>query len=275
MFGHQYYWGLTRKYVIYFGTLFNDIVITRQNPDGDTVDAIKVPLTYLSKDRMLARVIDDPNLDKEAAITLPRMSFEYHNYTYDGERKLNTLGGITRKDTDVNKFMYMYNPVPVNLDFSLYIYVKNNEDAAKIVEQILPFFRPDWTAKINLIPEIDYTWDIPVIFTGSNHTDVPYSTNLTERRVLIWTLNFTMKGLLFGPIKKRPIIKFSNTQFYFGNPNENTQSDVVSQVQVTPGLLANGDPTTNASLSISPLLIDIEDDWDYAVQHSGLIIVEE
>jgi hypothetical protein len=229
---------------------------------------------------MLARIQDDPTLDKEAAIVLPRMSFVFHRYVYDGDRKLNTLGGISRKiDDDVNRFHYIYNPVPFNFDFSLYIYVKNNEDATKINEQILPFFRPDWTANINLIPEMDYTWKVPIVYNGSTQTDIPYGSNLAERRVLIWELSFTLKGMLFGPLKKSPIIKFSNTHFYFGGPDSNNitsnSSEVVSQIQVTPGMYANGEPTTNAAASISPLLIDIEDNWDYAVKQSGLVIVEE
>jgi T4-like virus Myoviridae tail sheath stabiliser len=273
MFGQQFYHGTTRKYIVLFGTIFNDIVITREDAEGNTVDSIKVPLTYAPKDKMLARVMQDPNLDKETAITLPRMSFEYKAPMYDGDRKLNTLNWTARKDdTDANKFMRMYEPVPMNFKFYLYVYVKNAEDGTKITEQIQPWFRPDWTAHINLIPELDISMKIPLILdscTSEDHYDAGYLT----RRALIWTLEFTLKGYLFGPIKKVPIIKFANTRFFTGTPEDS--SDVVSMTTVTPGMFANGMPTSNAELSISPRLIEVDDDWDYAIQQSGLIITEE
>jgi T4-like virus Myoviridae tail sheath stabiliser len=251
-----------------FGTLFNDIVITREDAVGNVVDSIKVPLTYAPKDKLLARVMQDPDLYRETAITLPRMSFEYHDYTYDGDRKLNTLNWKAKKDEDnASKFFRQYEPVPVNLRFSLYVYVKNAEDGTKIIEQILPYFRPDWTANINLIPDMDVAIKVPIVLERCVSED-KYDGNYTTRRALIWTLDFTIKGYLFGPI-----IKFANTRFFTGTPEDH--SDVVSSVVVTPGMYANGDPTSNAAASISPLLIYVDDDWADAITRSGLIIVEE
>lgn len=272
MFGSNWYWGTTRKYIVLFGTLFNDIVITQEDTAGNITSSIKVPLSYGPQDKMLARIAQDPSLTKEAAITLPRMSFEYHDYKYDGDRKLNTLGRNVRKSDDVNKFLYQYNAVPVNLTFSLYIYVLNAEDGTKIIEQIVPFFRPDWTAQVNLIPDLDLAFKIPIVLNSCSVAD-KYDDKFTVRRSLIWTLGFTLKGYLFGPIKKAPIIKFANTRFFVGEPSDN--SAVAATSVVTPGLLANGEATSNASLSISPLLIDVDDDWAAAIQTSGLILVEE
>jgi hypothetical protein len=248
-------------------------VITREDSDGNLVDVIKVPLTYANKEKMLARITQDPNLTGEAAIVLPRMSFILHNYVYDGDRKLKTLNRTVIKDeSDVNKFKYQYQPVPYNLNFSLWIYAKNAEDCTKIMEQILPYFTPDWTARVNLVPEMDLAFAVPIVFNNCTSEEV-YETNFITRQAIIWEMQFTMKTFMFGPIKKSPIIKFATTSARLGNEDE--YSEVVDQVIVTPGLDANGNPTTNASISISPLLIDLEDDWDYAVQRSGLIIVEE
>ena len=252
-----------------FGTIFNDINITREDALGNIIDSIKVPLSYAPKDKMLARVNQDPSLTQEAAITLPRMSFEYHEYQYDGDRKLNTLGRNVKRSDDVNKFFYQYNAVPVNLSFSLYVYVKNAEDGTKIIEQIVPYFRPDWTAKVNLIPDLNFALDIPIILNSCQSQDV-YDGSFLTRRALIWTLNFTLKGYLFGPIKKAPIIKFAEQNLRVGVPGDS--SSIIDQTIVTPGLLANGEPTSNASASISPLLIDIDDDWMVAIRNSGLII---
>jgi len=247
-------------------------VITREDADGNVVDNIKVPLTYAKKDKMLARVVQDPNLDAETALVLPRMSFILHDYQYDADRKLQTLNRIVAKDyDDVNKFLFQYQAVPYNLNFSLWIYVKNAEDGTKIIEQILPYFTPDFTAHINLVPEIDIAMKIPIIFNTAVSEEV-FEGDLITRRALIWELSFTMKGFMFGPVKKEPIIKFATTNARIGNTT--SYSEIIDQVVVTPGLDANGNPTTNAAVSISPLLIDLEDNWDYVVERSGLIITE-
>ena len=247
-------------------------MIQRHDADGNLIDSIKVPLTYAKKEKMLARVTQDPNLTGEAAIVLPRMSFFLNDYVYDNSRKLQTLNRVVAKDPDdVNKFKYQYQAVPYNLNFSLWIYVKNAEDGTKIMEQILPYFTPDWTAHINLVPELDISYKIPIIYGNSTSEEV-YESNFITRQVLIWQMNFTMKAYMFGPIKKAPIIKFATTNARVGDQDE--YSEIVDQVIVTPGLDANGNPTTNAEIAISPLLVDIEDDWDYVVERSGMIIQE-
>ena len=247
-------------------------MIQRHDADGNLIDSIKVPLTYAKKEKMLARVTQDPNLTGEAAIVLPRMSFFLNDYVYDNSRKLQTLNRVVAKDPDdVNKFKYQYQAVPYNLNFSLWIYVKNAEDGTKIMEQILPYFTPDWTAHINLVPELDISYKIPIIYGNSTSEEV-YESNFITRQVLIWQMNFTMKAYMFGPIKKAPIIKFATTNARVGDQDE--YSEIVDQVIVTPGLDANGNPTTNAEIAISPLLVDIEDDFDYVVERSGMIIQE-
>ena len=246
----KFYFATTRKLIVLFGTLFNNINIDR--------------------------VKQEPGLDKEAAITLPRMSFEHTSYTYDSDRKLNTIGKTVRRDpTDVNKFRYQYNPVPYNLTFNLYIYVKNSEDGTKIIEQILPYFTPEWSATLFLIPEMNVRDDIVLTLDNVQCQDL-YEGNFVDRRALIWTLSFTMKAWYYGPIKKKPIIKFVDTEFKFGNgPDDPSVSETVDNILVTPGLDEQGNPTTDPNKSIDPLLIDVIDDWDFVVQQSGIVIVEE
>jgi hypothetical protein len=133
------------------------------------------------------------------------------NVEYDGSRKLITTNRIAAKDPDnPNNFKYQYNPVPYNFGFRLYVYVKNAEDGTKIIEQILPYFTPDFTISVNLIPEINVTMEIPVIMNSISQDDT-YEGNFTERRSIIWTLDFTLKGHIYGPIKKSAIIKFANS----------------------------------------------------------------
>jgi len=269
-----------RKYVILFGTLFNDIHITRTNTAGTTVDLLKVPLSYAAKEKMLARLENDPEIQRQTAILLPRMSFEMTGISYDQTRKLNTLGRIVVKDTtNPNKLKYQYNPVPYNFDFKLSVYVKNAEDGTKILEQILPFFTPDWTATIALIPEMNVNMDIPVILNNVTVED-SYEGKFEERRALIWTLSFTVKGYIYGPVKKSAVIKFANTTFYIPDNNitdiakaagVSTPND---RVTVAPGLDANGDPTNSAAISIDRNLILASDDFGYVTNISGVILSE-
>jgi len=277
LFGHTFYFSLIRKYVILVGTLFNDIRITREDKNGNVVDLLKVPLSYAPKEKMLARFENDPDIDRPFATLLPRMSFEQISMEYDGSRKLPTVGKIVVKDpTNPNKLKYQYNPVPYNLKFRLYVYVKNAEDGTKIIEQILPFFTPEWTVTVRLIQEMNVTMDIPVILDDIGIED-SYNGNFQDRRALIWTLEFTVKGYIYGPIKKTAIIKFANTNFYIPSVPDgqlNTavgNTDPVERVTIRPGLTANGQPTSNLANSISLSEIEADDDFGFIIINDQLM----
>lgn len=269
MFGHTFYFSTIRKYVILFGTLFNDIHITRADASGNVTQLLKVPLSYAPKEKVLTRIAADPEIDKQAAILLPRMSFEMVKMEYDGSRKLPTINRMVKIDSDsANKFKYQYNPVPYDLQFKLYIYAKNAEDGTKIVEQILPFFTPDWTTTVNLIPEMDIKMDIPVVMNNIDIQDI-YEDNYKKRDSLIWTIDFTLKGYIYGPVRTSKIIKFANTTFYIPNVDDGKlrtaigTTDPIDRVTVKPGLTANGEPTTNNSLTIPYTEIEADDDFGY------------
>ena len=186
MFGSNYYFSTIRKYVTLFGTLFDDINITRTNSAGKTTQIIKVPITYGPKDKMLARVTEDPNIDRQTAIQLPVMSFEMTDFSYDGSRKLESVGrSVVQNPNNNGQLYYQYNPVPYDIGFTLYVYVKNAEDGSKIVEQILPYFTPDWTVKAELIPQMNQYVNIPVILDKVSIEDV-YEGNFKDRRALVW-----------------------------------------------------------------------------------------
>lgn len=252
--------------------MFDDILITRTNSEGGATQIMKVPLTYGPKDKMMARVEQDPNTNASPAINLPIMSFELQSLNSDNSRHLNTLNQTVRKDpNDPNSLKYQYQSVPWNLNFNLYIYVKNAEDGTKIIEQILPYFKPQWDMTLNLIPEMNIKVDVPVVI-GQPTSEDTYDGKFEQRRAIIWTIPFTLKGYYFGPIKKKKIIKFSKQQFYFGNPEDS--SEMVGYINVEPGLTANGEPTTSAELSIDPNLIEVDDDFGFVVESSGLILNE-
>ena len=211
--------------------------------------------------KLLAKLEQDPNLTAPA-ISLPRMSFEMVSMTYDGTRKLpSTLRNVRAKTTNDNLFTTQYVPAPYNLDFELNIMAKYSEDATKIVEQILPYFKPDFTISVKLIDDFDQYIDIPVILNSVGINDT-YEGSFEERRAIIWTLNFTVKGYYFGPVSDKKIIKFATVNTY----TSFTSNNVVEYVTVQPGLTANGEPTTVANNSIAYSDINFDDDWAYIVR---------
>jgi len=260
-----FYFSLIRKYIILFGTLFNNIHISRTDKDGNITMIERVPITYGPKDKMLARVVQDPNIDRPTAIyPLPMMAFEMTGFDYDGTRKLQTINRIAVVNPDdKTKNKYQYNPVPYNIGFRLSILVKNAEDGNKIVEQILPYFTPDWTTTVYLIPEMNVTMDIPVILNNISIEDV-YDGQFEQRRSFIWNLDFTLKGYIYGPVKSTKIIKFTNTEFFVATDTNIQGANTPSAyVQIQPGLMANGKPTSNASLSIPVANIIATDTFGY------------
>ena len=261
MFGARFYNQTTRRYVAMFGTLFNDIVISREDNSGTTIQQMKVPVNYGPYQKFLARTEQDPNLNAPA-ISLPRISFEITGMAYDGERKLTrTLRNSVPIDSDDGVFRSTLVPTPYNLDFQLTIMTKYAEDGTKILEQILPYFQPDWTPSVKLVDDLEYYLDVPIILNSVSTEDI-YEGTFDERRALTWTLNFTVKGWYFGPTSNRKVIKFSTTNIYADFDQAN--SDVTMTVQ--PGLTTNGEPTTDISETVPYANINEEDDWGYIVQ---------
>lgn len=267
MFAQTFYHGHLRKYVVLFGTLFNDIYINRINNSGEQVSTLKVPISYSPKEKMLARVDGDPSLNKPFSIVLPRMGFEMTSMSYDPTRKLSTIkkGYIKQNSNNPEQLKYAYNPVPYDINFSLYIAVKNTEDGTRILEQILPYFTPDWTTTIRLIPDLDIVLDIPTVLLNVSSED-NYDGSFIERRSLIWTLDFTMHGYLFGPIKKSEVITLANVNFFTSNSSIDTEPE--ERITIVPGLLANGSPTTNSELSLDRSEISSNSNYDYIVTTS-------
>jgi hypothetical protein len=186
------------------------------------------------------------------------MSFEITGMKYAPTRKLTTTGrGIVKEFAgDTKSLKYVYNPVPYDIDFELNIMVKNAEDGTRILEQILPFFTPEWTSTVNLIPELDYKMDIPLVITNVSVSD-EYEGSFEDRRVLTWKLDFTMHCYLFGPIKKHSVITLADTNFF----NSTTNTAIDQSITVQPGLTSNGQPTSNAAASIDRNTIPANSDW--------------
>ena len=334
----HFYHALIRKYVAYFGSLFNDIIIERNDGNNTTIQTITVPISYGPKQKFIARLEQDPEGKRPLAITLPRMSFEITNMTYDTTRKLNMLNKITKTNpNNSNEYNYSYTPVPINFTFVLSIYTKNVEDGLQILEQIIPYFPPDFSNTLSLVPELDLAIDIPVNIQEIKMND-RYEGTFENPRYIIYSIVFQLKGFLYGPVRNTNIIKKaivnvydessprknfmdfyvtannepafnigelifqkdgkyitgrgvvenSNSSFvqlvnftgsFYPNTmlissNSNNIANVISLQSNTspryiivtqPGLLANGQPTNDSTLSINQQLIKASDNYGISI----------
>jgi len=249
MFGHEFYHEHLRRYIVVFGTMFNNIVVSRKTSAGVVDKRIKVPISYSPRDKLLARIETDPNLRKPDAVSLPRMGFEVTSMTYAGERKLSTIQRYSVQSTsDSAKKNLVYAPVPYDINFQLSIMVKSAEDGTQILEQILPFFTPEWTNSVQLIDDLELKMDIPLVLVSVSSDDT-YDGDFETRRALIWTLDFTMKGYFYGPIKNKKIIKFANVNFFIDgfDTTIGSANNAGERVTIQPGLI----PTANLAGTIS------------------------
>ena len=241
-----FYNEIFRKTIIGFGTLFNNLTVKQEG------SVVKVPLAYGPIQKFLARLEQAPELSQATQISLPRMSFEFTGLTYDPSRKVSTTQQITVKDpdsgTDTKK---VYTPVPYNMQFELGIMCKLNDDALQLVEQILPYFQPQYNLTINLLSAINEKKDVPIILENVTMQD-DYEGDYTSRRVLLYTMRFTAKTYLFGPVSyaTKDIVKSVSVRYLAGG-SKSTERDVT--YKVTPRAIKDytGDVVTNLAEDIA------------------------
>ena len=229
MLGNAHFYNRTiRKIVVGFGTMFNDILLTRYSKDGATAHEItKVPLNYGAKEKYLVRINSDPSLTKSIATTVPRMSFNLDGLSYDSSRKQQTT--MQNFGFSSGSFKTQYAPIPYNFDFSLSIYVRNTEDGTQILEQILPFFTPDFTITMDFIASMDQKYDMPVIL-NSVTPEVDYEGDFMNTRLIIWNLSFTAKAYIWPPVKAPTgkMITQANVNIYTDSTNLDAQKVYVN-----------------------------------------------
>ena len=220
-----------RKLVVAFGNLFNNITLVRYNPDATEAERFLIPIAYATKERYVMRLEDDYTLDKKIQVALPRLSFEMTGLRYDATRKQNSNVKNFAQTND--GILSQYNPVPYNFDFKLYLYVRNIEDASQVLEHVIPYFTPDYTMKVNMIPEMGIVKEVPVILDNADHEIIYEGNREQETRMIVWTLSFTVKGFIYGktsgPIN---VIKTSITNFL----NSISDEDVVQFTMASPGI---------------------------------------
>ena len=213
MFGSHFYHSTMRKAVAVFGTLFNNINVIRTKSDGSVLNQIKVPLAYGPKQKFLARLDQNTGQDANMAIKLPRMAFEITSLELDSTQKLAKRNVITETHaSDVTKKKTIKHQVAYNINMSLYAIAKNQYDGLQIIEQILPYFQPEYSVTVKPISGFNYKQDVPIILTGVSISD-DYESDFLTRRALIYQMDFTMKMKFFGPTGNQGVIREVNVDF--------------------------------------------------------------
>ena len=241
-----------RRMTIGFGQIFNNIQIKRKDSNGNVTQSIRVPLAYAPKEKFLARLDQQASLDnREFAITLPRLSFELTGISYDASRKLTRVQKYktVKSGIDGKVMNYNYVPVPYNVSYNLYSFTASAEAGLQIVEQILPFFQPDFTVTVNAVPELNIKRDIPIVLNSVNYEDT-YSGDFSQRRAVIYTLGFTAKTYLFGPASTQKVIKETQSDLYSDTDTTNKAREM--RIVITPNpTTADADDDFGFTTSIS------------------------
>jgi hypothetical protein len=267
MLSNPFYYNRTiRKVVVAFGTLFNDIQIQRY-ANNVPKEIFKVPLSYGSKEKYITLLASDPNLTKSVATVVPRISFELTGMSYDSSRKqITTLRNFSANtSTSLNA---QYVPVPYDFNFSMSVYVRNTEDGTQILEQILPFFTPDFTVTVDFMSTMDQKYDLPIILNSVN-TITDYEGDMMTTRLITWDLDFTAKGYIWPILKTGKVIRQANTNIYL-QANTTTNNLVQSYITTPNPIDAEPDDEFGFTEQTSEEL-----NYTYLVDSNGNYIVTE
>jgi len=214
--GQQFYHEHVRKAIIAFGTIFNNINIVRKNSSDVEVQSLRVPLAYSTKQKFLTRIENQPTVESrgDVAIILPRMGFEILGLNYDATRKISPIQKHRKTDSsDALKVKTQFVSTPYDMNLSLYIFAKNQEDGLQILEQILPYFNPDFNVTLNDLPEMGIKRDIKIVLDGIGYEDNTAGT-FADRQSIVWTLNFSMKLNFYGYVANQGIIREAIATIY-------------------------------------------------------------
>jgi hypothetical protein len=255
MLGNHFYHEIIKKNVKAFGTIFNNIEIEKRDPETNAViRQEKVALAYGPKSKFLARLDQDPSTERKVSITMPRISFEMTGIVYDPARKTSPIQKYLKK-ADADSVSVQYMPVPYNLEFELGILSKNQDDALQILEQILPYFQPAFNVTVNLIPEMDEKKDLPIILNSINYED-DYEDDMMRRRAIIYTLSFTLKTYMYGPVTDAQIIRKATVFETLGDYQEHRRA---VRYDVTPRALTDQDGDNDVDSADDALLMPDDD----------------
>ncbi len=250
MLGHTFYHGIIRKTVVGFGTLFNNVEIVKKDPGtGAVIRKEKVAIAYGPKSKFLARLEQDPNTERKVSITMPRLSFEMTSINYDPSRKTSPIQKYLKTE-DGQSVKQQFMPVPYNIGFELGILSLSQDDSLQILEQILPFFQPNFNLTMELVPDMDEKKDIAYVLNSINYED-DYTDDMMTRRTITYSLDFTAKTYLYGPVTNSEIIRKATIYETLGDLQQSRRTlryDVTAQALTDQDADGDIDSTDNSLL---------------------------
>jgi hypothetical protein len=246
MLGNHFYHEIIKKNVKAFGTIFNNIQIEKKDPE-------KVALAYGPKSKFLARLDQDPSTERKVSITMPRISFEMTDISYDPSRKTSPIQKYLKQDGSQTRVQFM--PVPYNLGFELAILSKTQDDALQILEQILPYFQPSFNVTVNLIPEMDEKKDLPIILNNISYED-DYEDDMMRRRAIVYTLTFTLKTYMYGPVSDADLIRKATVFESLGDFNQHRRA---LKYEITPAATEDMDGDSDVDAADDALVMPDDD----------------
>ena len=255
MFANHFYHEHTRRAVSVFGTLFNNIHVIKRDGSGRAMSDIKVPLSYGPRQKFLARLKNEQYLeDEKLAIKLPRMSFEITSIEYDESKRLQRGTKYTIPGSTPSGKKYTYYPSTYRLSFELSILARHTEDALQILEQIIPYFQPEYTVTVN---ELDNNFknDMPFVL-NSVSLDDDYEGDFNSRRSLIYTLSFETRINYYGPIY----------------PTDDSESPVIREAKIDiadKNMDESGVPGSSSLITITPKDASDSDDYTINVEYNA------
>lgn len=246
----KFYHSSIRKAIVAFGNLFNDMYIDRIGANGEITQTLKVPLSYAPRQKFLARIDALTSGDglKKTQVILPRMAFEMLSIEYDPTRRVSLVQQNRSVNNTTSTVNAQYAPSPYNIQVALYLYVKNQDDGLQIIEQILPYFNPDFNLSLNAIPELDIKNDLPIVLNDVSYED-DYEGDFTQRRAIIWTLTFTLKLNFYGPINQTGIIRTAKVNTF----NDEALTERIQRYTVS------ADPANATQGNLTGFIEDFED----------------
>lgn len=246
----KFYHNTIRKGIVAFGNIFNKIYIDRRDANGNVIQTLKVPLSYAPRQKFLARIetLETGDGKREVQVILPRMAFEMLSIEYDPTRRISLIQKNRTVNNSSTSANAQYAPSPYNIQVALYIYVKNQDDGLQILEQILPYFNPDFNVTINAVPELNIKNDLPIVLDSVSYDD-QYEGEFTQRRAIIWTLNFTLKLNFYGPITRQGVIKSVSVDMF-------DQPDLTDKIQTYNVTV---DPTNATAGNVTSFIESFED----------------
>jgi hypothetical protein len=246
-----YYHGTVRKVVVGFASLFNNIHLVRNDASGNERERIRVPIAYGPQQKFIKRLdrigtdFDEQQVRLETY--LPRMAFEITSLAYDSSRKLNSVQQtVGYNPLDRGSLKKRWERVPYNMSMTLSAMTKGMEDCLQIVEQVLPYFTPEYVFTIKAIDGMDMDVDIPIILSSvslSEGDDGSYG-DYSQRKVNSASIQFTAKMYLYGPVKEAPLILNTNVNIFdtndFGKPTTTIKKYADIGVSAAAGITAGG-----------------------------------